>query len=166
MKPALLIIDMQEVYYKINPQMQQEMMSAIYEINALADSFRTKNLPVYVIYHREDSMNITPGEEGFEMHPFLNIKETDMKIIKTHSSAFIDTTLDSKLKEKGVDTIIMTGLSTEYCVLATYHGAAHYHFQPILYAPGLASVGGISSTILSFTEHLTYAPMMKIVEKM
>jgi|WetSurMetagenome_2_1015567.scaffolds.fasta_scaffold810714_1 nicotinamidase-related amidase len=101
----------------------------------------------------------------FEMHPSLIVEDSDIRIIKTHSSAFIDTELAEKLNSLDVDTIILSGIAAEYCVLATYHGAFHYGFLPIYFAQGVARVCGITPTVLSFVEHMTIAPIMKMLEQ-
>ncbi len=165
MKPALLIIDLQEIYYRNNPSMQQEMLDAITEINAMAKNFRQKKLPIIVIYHNSEKEGVIPGTDGYEMHPNLIIENSDIRITKTHSSAFIGTPLEKKLNELGIDTLILSGIAAEYCVLATYHGADHYNFRPIYFAPGVASVNGITQTILSIVENMTTLPILKMLEQ-
>ena len=44
-------------------------------------------------------------------------------MIKTHLNTFNGTGLDTLLKEKGCDTVMIIGLSAVHCVLATYFGA-------------------------------------------
>jgi nicotinamidase-related amidase len=165
MKPALLMIDIQEIYYDTNPSMQQEMTRAMFEINAIAKAFRHKHLPVIAIYHHDEDSGCEPGAPGFEMHPYLQLEDTDIHIIKTHSSAFIQTHLEETLQKLDVDTLILSGVAAEYCVLATYYGAEHYGFDPIFFAQGVASVNGITSTILSFVEHMTAVPILKMLEQ-
>lgn len=59
--------------------------------------------------------------------------------MKTYSNSFTKTTLAEKLKELGVDTVIVTGFKAEFCVLNTYRGAEDSDFKPIMLKGSLAS---------------------------
>jgi nicotinamidase-related amidase len=59
--------------------------------------------------------------------------------VKTYSNSFTKTGLAGKLKELGVDTVIVTGFKAEFCVLSTYRGAEDFDFKPIILKGSLAS---------------------------
>jgi len=120
-KPALLVIDIQNVYL---PMMdQKEVAPAMEAINTLIDAFRKNNYPIIRVYHHEIGQEPAPGTEQFEFPQTVNIKDEDPKVIKNHPSAFQMTELDSILKAKGVNTLYLGGLSATGCVLATYFSA-------------------------------------------
>jgi maleamate amidohydrolase len=59
------------------------------------------------------------GKHSQKTHSDLTILETDICITKQYPSAFFKTDLESILKEKGVDTLLITGVTTSGCVRAT-----------------------------------------------
>jgi maleamate amidohydrolase len=59
------------------------------------------------------------GKHSQKTHSDLIILETDISITKQYPSAFFKTNLESILKEKGVDTLLITGVTTSGCIRAT-----------------------------------------------
>ncbi|MEN6311892.1 MAG: isochorismatase family cysteine hydrolase, partial [Acidobacteriota bacterium] len=57
------------------------------------------------------------------------VKPDDPRIVKNYPNAFKKTNLDSLLKEKGINTVFLCGLSSTGCVLATYHGALELDYD-------------------------------------
>jgi nicotinamidase-related amidase len=62
-----------------------------------------------------------------------------LRIIKTYGNAFTKTALAEKLREIGVDTVILTGFCAEECILSTYVGAEDNDFTPIILRSAIAS---------------------------
>src|SRR5512136_1245403 len=140
MKPALLVIDVQKDFFKINDATAQSLNDAIECINAAIALFREKNLPVISVQHIDEGDKLVPGEEGFDLPDNLNILPTDVHIHKTYGNSFNKTPLMAKLSEMGVDTVILTGFCAEYCVLSTCRGAMDLDLTPIILRESLASV--------------------------
>lgn len=139
MKPVLLVIDVQNEFFNISQTCSDSLKSAIEYINAAIDLFRKKNLPIVVIQHKDEEQGLIPGKPGFDVPESVKLEAQDMRIVKTYGNAFTKTILVEKLKELGVDTIIMTGFSAEFCVLSTYRGAQDLDFTPIVLKGSLAS---------------------------
>ncbi len=139
MQPALLIIDVQQEFYKYGPVAVQSLKDAIEYINAAIDLFRKKQLPIICIQHMDEEDKLVPGTEGFELPAELNILSTDVHIHKTYGNSFNKTGLTDILRERGVDTVIITGFCAEYCVLSTCRGAQDVDLTPILLRGALAS---------------------------
>jgi nicotinamidase-related amidase len=136
MKPALLVIDVQNEFYEGN---RDSMKSAIEYINEAIALFRKKNLPVVVIQHKSEERGVVPGKSGFDVPESLKLEPQDMRVVKTYSNSFTKTGLAEKLRELGVDTVIVTGYKAEYCVLSTYKGALDFDFKPIILKGSIAS---------------------------
>jgi nicotinamidase-related amidase len=139
MKPALLVIDVQNEYFELNQGCSDSLKSAIEYINAAIDLFRKKNLPIVVIQHKNEDRGFVPGKSGFDVPQNVKLEPQDIRIVKTYGNSFTKTGLAEKLKELGVDTVIVTGFKAEACVLSTYRGALDFDFKPIILKGSLAS---------------------------
>jgi len=139
LKPALLVIDVQKAFFEFSPATAQSLDDAIEYINAASALFREKQLPVISIQHVEEEEKLVPGEEGFELPESLTILDSDLHIHKTYGNSFNRTALLEELRQLDVDTVIITGFSAEYCVLATYRGAQDCDLTPIVLRGSLAS---------------------------
>jgi nicotinamidase-related amidase len=136
MKPALLVIDVQNEYYDRN---RDSMKSAIEYINETIDLFRKKNLPIVIIQHKNEDRGFVPGISGFDVPECVKLEPQDTRIVKTYSNSFTKTGLAEKLRELEVDTVIVTGYKAESCVLSTYRGALDFDFKPIILKGSIAS---------------------------
>ncbi|MFH1524226.1 MAG: isochorismatase family protein [Chloroflexota bacterium] len=164
MKPALLIIDVQKEFYKFNDQTTQSLKDAVETINAAIALFRKNGLPIICIQHIKEAEKLIPGEEGFELPDEMDILPADVHIHKTYSNSFNKTSLQSKLKELDIDTVILTGFCAEYCVLSTYRGASDLDLTPILLRDSLAS--GVPENIKfveSISDVITFGALKKVL---
>ena len=139
MKPALLVIDIQNKFFNVNQACSDSLKSAIEYINAAINLFRAKNLPIVVIQHRSEEEDLKPGKSGFDVSKSVKLEPQDIRIVKTYGNSFTKTELADKLKDLKVDTVIVTGFCAEYCVLSTYRGAQDFDLTPIILKGSLAS---------------------------
>jgi len=72
------------------------------------------------------------GTEGAEVVDELKPEPTDIILPKRRFSAFFKTDLDQTLRVLGVDTIVVTGITTEVCVLMTVMDGLSHDFSVIL----------------------------------
>lgn len=129
-KPALVIIDIQNVYLTMVPEREKEV--AMYYINGLIELFRKNGYPIIRIYHLDKESGPKPDSELFEYPGSVLIKDEDQKVIKTYGNGFNKTDLDKVLKEKGSNTLFLCGLSAVGCVLATWIGAQDHDYQAFI----------------------------------
>lgn len=139
MRLALLVIDIQKAFFKFNPATTQSLNEAIETVNAAIALFRAKDLPVISVQHLEEEDGLVPGTEGFDLPESLDIRPSDVHIHKRYGNAFNRTPLAGELRERGVDTVILTGFCAEYCVLSTCRGAEDLDLTPIILRDALAS---------------------------
>lgn len=139
MKPALLVIDIQERFLTLGEMPAESFAKAAEYINAAIALFRKRQLPIICIQHIEEEAGLVPGSEGFETAAALQILPSDRHIHKTYGNAFNKTPLADELRKLGVDTVIITGFCAEYCVLSTYRGAENLDFAPIILRESLIS---------------------------
>ena len=152
MKPALLVIDVQNDFFNLNQACSDSLKSAIEYINAAIDLFRKKNLPIVAVQHKNEEQGLVPGKPGFDVPESVKLEPQDLRIVKTYGNSFTKTGLAEKLGQLGVDTVIVTGFCAEFCVLSTYRGALDLDFTPIILKGSLASD---NSEHIRFVEEIT-----------
>lgn len=165
MKPALLVIDMQEVFFSESPEIAQSLSSAVEYINAVIDLFRNKQLPILVIEDVAEDEGRIPGSPGFETTTKINLQPADPRFAKHYGNAFNKTDLHRALQERGVDTLFLTGFAASQCVLSTYRGALDLDYTPLLIRGSLADA---SQERIRFVEDisnlLSYGALVKLLE--
>jgi len=129
-KPALLIIDIQNVYLSMVPEREKEV--AMYYINGLIELFRSNGYPIIRVYHLDKESGPKPDSEQFEYPTSVLIKDEDAKVIKTYGNGFNKTDLDKIIKEQGSNTLFLCGLSAVGCVLATWIGAQDHDYKAFM----------------------------------
>ena len=136
-RPALVVMDIQNAFM---PYMDgEDTKVATMMINATIDLFRKHGLPVIKVYHTDPGGGPTPGTEPFEFPATIRIQDSDPMVVKNHASAFNATELDRILREQGVDTVFLSGLSAVGCVLATYFDADRLDYRVFMVRGGLIS---------------------------
>ncbi len=136
-KPALLIIDIQNHYLKAIAPRDKEM--AIFFINLLIGLFRKHDFPIIRIYHTEKESGPLPGTEEFEYPASVPVTSADTQIIKTYSDGFNKTNLNEVLTKNGSNTLFLCGLSAVGCVLATRTGAFNHDYDAFIVKDAIMS---------------------------
>lgn len=139
MRPALLVIDIQNKWLSSNPGLRTSLEQRVEVINSAIALFRKKGLPVIRVYHVDKGEGPLPGTEEFDFLPSIEIAESDPRVIKNYPNAFNRTELADLLSQRKVDTVILCGLSATVCVLATYVGAEDHDLHPFLLRDGVAA---------------------------
>lgn len=137
LKPALLVIDVQNAYMSSMDQSDKDL--AIKHINWAIWLFEKYELPIVRVYHQDKDWGPAEDSEEFKFSSEINIKEDYPMIIKHYGNAFTKTDLDKILKEKGINTVYLCGLSATGCVLATYIGANDHDYKAFMIKNALLS---------------------------
>jgi nicotinamidase-related amidase len=138
-RTALLVIDAQREYFDTDRPLYTENAAAIRDtLVRLHQAAREHGIRTIFVTHvhaadgsdvgRMGDFDPTPvfveTTPGVELIPELSPQDGDVTVEKTRYSAFVNTKLESVLKTFGVDTVIITGLMTNYCSVTT---ARHAH---------------------------------------
>ena len=132
-KPALIVVDIVNGFTDPTCPLGAEAGEVVTANVALMDAFHKAGLPVVlttVIYRSDDEATVfrarvpalnllTPDSEWVQFDPRLPLQDTDLQLEKRHASSFHGTNLDEWLKARGVDSVVVTGLTTSGCVRAT-----------------------------------------------
>lgn len=132
MKFAVIVVDMLKDTFKgpSDHPIIQGFQAIIPKIQFLVEEARKLNgLIVFACdsYFKDDFLfkrgamhaHALRGTEGAEIIPELKVKLGDIVLPKRRFSAFFKTDLDITLRNYEIDTIAVTGVATEVCVLAT-----------------------------------------------
>ncbi|MDN5352667.1 MAG: hypothetical protein PWQ12_1588 [Clostridiales bacterium] len=131
MKPALLVIDIQEAFVGHLKGTAAFEKTMIY-INEAARCFREAGESVIVV------RDISEGTgDNYKTVPEFTTGDHDVEILKMYNNAFWKTDLEGILRTRGVDFVIVCGNAAEYCVLATYNGARERDFGVAMLQHGL-----------------------------
>ncbi len=146
-KPALILIDFVEAYFDKTCDLYADVEEALASAMRVVDAAReTGILIVYtnVVYHKsginggrfyQKAMPLRHFVEGSPMGAWagdLNPREDELVVSKQYPSAFFGTSLASTLTAAGVDSVILTGLTTSGCVRASCIDACSNGFIPIV----------------------------------
>ena len=129
-KPALLIVDVQEAMITGKMYRERETLSAIERLLAAA---RTEHVPVLFVRHDYGAGHVWEhGTLGWQIYTPLVPLPQESIIDKQRNSAFFHTELDALLKEREVDTLVICGVHTEYCIDATIRSACEREYAVIV----------------------------------
>jgi maleamate amidohydrolase len=145
-KPALVVIDMADGWVSGDGGMfTSEHPTVVENICKLLEVFREKHLPIYfttwnfdveanelgAVWAKKSPVTQKFGK-GAELIPELKRQPNELIINKPRPSAFSGTHLTAHLIGEGVDTIVVTGVSTSGCVRATAESAVDLNFHVIV----------------------------------
>jgi nicotinamidase-related amidase len=136
-KSALLIIDVQRALFsRPTPIFNAELLLS--NINSLIEMWRRYHGLIIFIQHSNNNL-LNEGTPGWELHPDLDKRSTDILVDKLHGNAFEKTNLKDILDSKDIKEIVVTGLVTHGCVRATCIGAHNLGYRVILIGDGHSS---------------------------
>lgn len=142
-KTALVLIDLQKgiVAGDTKPHSSSDVVT---NAARLADSFRKNGMPVFLVHVKfgpgtflkaiSDTQFQARGEmpeDWADFAPEIGPKEGDIVITKRQWGAFYGTDLELNLRRRGIDTIVLGGISTTYGVESTARFAYEFGFQQI-----------------------------------
>jgi ureidoacrylate peracid hydrolase len=151
-RTALVVIDLQNAFLLEGmPSYIRGATGLIPHVNKLAAALRSVGGTVAWLQHTYDplwsvyadfsnpahleaiAMAYTPGHPGHELHGDLAVRDNDLVLPKRRFSAFIQgsSDLDARLRDKGVDTVIVTGVASNSCCESTARDAMMLNYRTL-----------------------------------
>lgn len=134
--PALIVIDLAKYWTQPEEQIGTDATSIVEAALTVIDASRKAGVPVFFTtfdydpadppspQNRKLQLQLTPGDtHKFELDERLRRRPGEKLIRKRYASAFKGTNLHEMLTSLGVDTLIVTGVSTSHCIYATCRDA-------------------------------------------
>lgn len=129
MRSALLIIDMQTIFFGVEPSPADADL-VIRRINQLSSSARSKEVPVILIQHdSENDERLRYGSQGWQLISDLLVAPSDYRVRKQFYSAFEQSKLLQALLDLDIQHLIICGYATDCCIDATIRSASDLGFQ-------------------------------------
>ena len=150
---ALVLIDLQHGIVSMNVQ-PQSSAEVVARCRRLADAFRAAHAPVVlvtvgglpdgkdVLTPTTDSAPAPAGAKPANWSTIvdeLSAQASDLRIMKRQWGAFYGTELDLQLRRRGIDTIVLAGISTNVGVESTARDAFERGYQQVFVSDAMAS---------------------------
>lgn len=132
---ALLIIDIQNDYFKggayelVNPQIASS------NAKRLLENFRKKDMPIFHIQHISTKANATfflPNTNGVLIHEDVKPLENEIVITKNFPNSFSKTSLLEEIKKQDIKELIICGMMTHMCIDTTTRAAFDLGFDCVV----------------------------------
>jgi nicotinamidase-related amidase len=178
-KPALVVVDMINLY--LSPRYalgHGENTQAVIAANAaLLEGARRREVPIFFsnVGLRESAAEkgvwgekvggakgITP--EADTVVDALRPLENEVVVTKPKASVFFGTQLASMLYYLGIDTIIVTGVTTSGCVRATVVDGFSYNFRVIVPLECCGDRAALPHKVSLFDMHMKYGDVVELQE--
>src|SRR6266567_1175037 len=157
-KTAMIVVDMQNDFVASGAALETPAARAV--VPKLADALRIcRDAGIKIIYtahvHRRDGCDmglfddlhppiahraaLVDGTPGVDIYPELAPAPGEHVIKKHRYSGFFGTDLDMILREWGVDTVIISGTTTENCCHATARDAMFRNYRVVFLSDATAT---------------------------
>lgn len=145
MSTALIIVDIQNDYF-LNGNMELvNPDKAAANAAKVLESFRKNNKEnIFHIQHiaADPALGFfLPDTKGAEIHETVQPLENESIIIKHFPNSFLQTDLESKLRDNGVTKVVVVGMMTHMCIDATVRAAVDLGFETTLIEDACATRG-------------------------
>jgi len=142
MKTALVLIDIQNDYFKDGKMELYNPEKAGDNAKLLLNAFRKNKMPVIHIQHlstRPESTFFIPQTPGAEINERVSPLNNEKIIIKHYPNSFRETDLLDYLKNMGIEKLVICGMMTHMCVDATTRAAKDFGFECLVIGDACAT---------------------------
>jgi nicotinamidase-related amidase len=121
---------MQNEAFDRNPYRRDDMVA---NVESLLAACRESAIPVVFVRHDDGpGTQLERGSHGWRIHESVRPLPDEPIVDKRFNSGFRETDLESRLGAFGVDTLIMVGWQTEYCIDTTCRVAFELGYRVIM----------------------------------
>lgn len=151
-KTAILIMDYQnEIVARLPEERQKPLLQAakkvlraarrdrlpvIYVIVCFRDGYPEVSPRNKVLSSIKESGRLREGTAGAEIHAEVAPEPDEVVVTKRRAGAFSATELETILRAKGINTLVLLGIATSGCVLSTVRWAADMDYELVVLSDG------------------------------
>jgi nicotinamidase-related amidase len=142
MRPALIIVDMQNDYFSGGKMELAGIEEAAKNARHALELFRARNLPIFHIQHVSDRAGATfflPNTDGVEIQENMAPKKGEHLIQKHFPNSFRDTSLNEQLKNLDIEEVVICGAMTHMCIDTTVRAASDLGFRCLVISDACAT---------------------------
>ena len=175
-RPALVLVDMIRGFTDPACPLGSACEPVIAANKRLLDAFRAVGHPVFfttVVYRvpgqarifrqRIAALNLlTPDSPWVEIDPALTPRPEEAVIEKQWASSFFRTDLAQRLNDAGVDSLVVTGLTTSGCVRATVVDGLQHDYPVVVPREAVGDRNPDAHAANLFDMHAKYADVQTI----
>lgn len=133
MKMALVLIDIQNIYFTDGGYKLNNPEKAAENARKLLNNFRQKKLPVLHVKHLFDSTGYQETADYLrDFHQFVTPTTEETVIEKQYPNSFLGTKLQEVLKSQGIQELVIVGMMSHMCIDTTVRAAQDYGYQVTL----------------------------------
>jgi nicotinamidase-related amidase len=128
---GLLIIDIQRDYFPGGAYPLVEPEAAATAAREVLDAYRSAGAPVIHVQHvwdAPDAAFMKPGTDGVEIHPLVAPEGAEPVVTKAEPNSFLGTGLEAELRDRGIDSVVVSGMMTSMCVDSTVRAGSELGF--------------------------------------
>lgn len=176
--PALVVVDMIKGFTDPACPLGSDCPQVVAANARLLDVFHRAGLPVYfttVVYRNDEQARVfrtriqalnvlTPDSRWVQVDDGLIPGPDDELIEKQWASGFYKTDLDDRLRRRGVDSLVVTGLTTSGCVRATVVDGLQYEYRVVVAREAVGDRNSAAHDANLFDMHAKYADVMPVAD--
>lgn len=177
-RPALLLVDMIEGFTNPECPLGCDCPEVVAANAALLAAFRQRGLPIFyttVVYRHEGQARVfrervpalnllTPDSRWVVVDERLAPRPGEAVVEKQWASAFFGTDLDQRLRALGVDSLVVTGLTTSGCVRASAVDGLQCDYRVVVPREAVGDRNPDAHAANLFDLHAKYADVMALEE--
>jgi nicotinamidase-related amidase len=152
MKTALLIIDVQQVLCS-GEWAAFDIDGVVDRINAVSAQVRAAGAPVILIQHEEDEGPLQFNEAAWQLYSRLAVHPSDIRLRKTACDSFYRTDLHALLQSHHIESLLVCGLQSEFCVDSTVRGALAHGYPVTLISDAHSTLDNGVMSAAQITAH-------------
>jgi nicotinamidase-related amidase len=137
---ALIVVDVQQAF--LDPRYgDRNNPEAEPNIGRLLTAWRNSGRPIRHIVHDSIEPNslLRPDSPGNAIQALATPKATEPVYRKHVNSAFIGTSLERDLRQDGIDTLVIVGLTTNHCISTSVRMAGNLGFTTFVVSDATAT---------------------------
>jgi len=136
---ALVVVDIQRKFLGNGRTKIRELTEKHLDtINFAIESFREADRPViFVEFDGKGECVVYDDNDGDDYVEGLSVSPNDIVVHKKHMNSFKESRLAEVIKGCGCDCILIEGLVSHLCVMATYYGAFDHEITPFMMKDGI-----------------------------
>jgi ureidoacrylate peracid hydrolase len=145
-KAAVIVVDLQNCFVENSPFAAPSALKVVAKLNVLTARYRAAGSTIIWTRHvvRPDHSDlgilgqtmppvaqgvIDDGTTSAALHPSVAVQDGDIVLAKPHFGAFHATELETILRARGIDTVVIGGIATNFCCETTAREAHAREFK-------------------------------------